>query len=463
MDKRKAIKGCLILSLLAITSLEFVNKLSGQTTAVDDDSLDLSSIDLKTSRTTELGKPVLSQNKDKKELPVLMNDPAFAQAWGLKATDADKAWRVTTGSRSIIVAIIDTGIDVRHPALAANIWTNQGETGVDKNNKNKATNGIDDDGNGYIDDVHGWNFVSNNNDLTDNHGHGTHIAGIIGATGGKNIPVAGISPKVSLMALKYYDPKAAGFNNLLNTVKAIQYAVRNGANIINYSGGGVEPSPQERQAIEMANRQNILFVAAAGNERANSDLKAYYPADYDLPNVISVTAIDKFKSVLPTSNYGEKSVDIAAPGNEIRNTLPNGQYGKMTGTSQATAFVSGVAALVMANNPELKKADRIVKYLTQTGDTVAELSGKTRYRKVLNSYKALAMQDHDLSINGVRAENTMHMNGDAFSNEGQRRTANDGPATPESQMAMFGSALNKALKMEQIPEAPSATVTNNKN
>ncbi|MGE3388068.1 MAG: S8 family serine peptidase, partial [Bdellovibrionales bacterium] len=263
---------------LALTSFELFSH--SPTSALPGDSLDLSSINSKTTRSTELGKAIPKDLKSQKEVQVLLKDPAISQAWGLKTTDAQKAWRVSTGSKDIVVAIIDTGIDVRHPDLADNIWTNKGETGVDVKGRNKATNGVDDDGNGYVDDVHGWNFVSNSNDLTDNHGHGTHIAGIIGAVGGNGIGISGISPKVSLMALKYYDPKAPGVNNLLNTVKAMQYAVKMRASIINYSGGGLDPSPEERRAVELAQKQGILFVAAAGNERSNSDVKAYYPADY---------------------------------------------------------------------------------------------------------------------------------------------------------------------------------------
>ena len=186
---------------------------------------------------------------------------------------------MTTGSRDIIVAVIDTGLDVRHPDLAQNIWVNKGESGTDAKGRNKATNGIDDDNNGYADDVHGWNFVTNNNDVTDNHGHGTHIGGIIGAVGGNGIGVVGISPKVSLMALKYYDPKAPGMNNLLNTVKAIQYAVRMQAHIINYSGGGLDPSPEEKRAVELANQRGVLFVAAAGNDGDRHGLRHGWTSD----------------------------------------------------------------------------------------------------------------------------------------------------------------------------------------
>lgn len=447
---------------LTVTSFEiFSHDVSTAAPAQDLEELDLSSISPKTARTTELGKAIPKDLKTQKEVEVLMKDPAMSQAWGLKTTDAQRAWRLSTGSRDIIVAIIDTGIDANHPDLAENIWTNKGETGYDSKGRNKATNGIDDDGNGYIDDIHGWNFVSNNNDLTDNHGHGTHIAGIIGAVGGNGIGISGISPKVSLMALKYYDPKASGTNNLLNTVKAMQYAVRMKANIINYSGGGLDPSPEEKKAVELAMKQGILFVAAAGNERSNSDVKGYFPADYDLPNIISVTAIDKRKSVLPTSNYGAMSVDIAAPGNDIYSTLPRGQYGFMTGTSQATAFVSGVAALVMANNSELKRADRVIKYLTQTGDSTDELTGKTRYQKILNSYKALATQDKDLSITGVRVENTIHMGAAAFAAEPadhKKSATTTADEAPEQSMADFGRALQQAIETKSVTDEDGPTV-----
>ena len=443
--KFQAPKILVMVTGLAVTSFEVFTH--DQSNAAPAEALDLSSMSTKISRVTELGQAVPKDLKGSKEVQVLMKDPAMSQAWGHKTTDASRAWRMTTGSRDIVVAVIDTGIDVRHPDLAQNIWVNKGETGTDLKGRNKATNGVDDDNNGYPDDVNGWNFVLNNNDVSDNHGHGTHIAGIIGAVGGNGIGVVGISPKVSLMALKYYDPKAPGMNNLLNTVKAIQYAVRMQANIINYSGGGLDPSPEEKRAVELANQRGILFVAAAGNERSNSDVKGYYPADYDLKNIISVTAIDKRKTVLPTSNYGEMSVDIAAPGNDIFSTLPKGKYGPMTGTSQATAFVTGVAALVMANNSELQKADRIVKYLTQTGDDADELNGKTRYSKILNSYKALAIQDKDLSINGVRAENTLSMG--AFSVDGAAQDAKSPDETQaaaaEHEMTSFGRALQKAV------------------
>ncbi len=381
----------------------------------------------------------------KKENTIIVNDPAMNQKWGLKVTDSLKAWSVSKGSHDIVVAIIDTGIDTKHEDLKNNLWVNPGEIGKDIHGRDKRTNGFDDDGNGLKDDVHGWNFVSGNDDISDNHGHGTHIAGIIGAEKGNGKGVAGVSPNVSLMILKYYDPKAAGMNNLSNTVHAIRYAIKNGANIINYSGGGLEPSGDEKAAIALARKKGILVVAAAGNERSNSDLKAYYPADYDLDNIISVTAVNKGSAlngaggdILPSSNFGTKSVDIAAPGNDILSTVPGGKYKRMTGTSQATAFVSGVAALIMANNPDLK-AYQISKILQQTGDMEPSLKGKTRYKKRINSYRALSIVVQGAGVTGAIAQNTAALKPNTF-------TIQQTPIRKRSISSDFGQSLLKNIK-----------------
>jgi subtilisin family serine protease len=174
-----------------------------------------------------------------------------------------------------------------------------------------------------------------------------------------------------------------------------------GAHIINYSGGGLEPSNEERAAIEYAEKKGILFIAAAGNERSNSDVHKYYPADYGLSNIISVTAINPSNQVLPSSNYGVETVDIAAPGQNILSTLPGSTYGFMTGTSQATAFVTGAAVLVMAHHPEFNYHD-VKKYILATGDAEPSLIAKTRTSRRLNLFKSLAMMDSTLSLTGLK-------------------------------------------------------------
>ncbi len=348
------------------------------------------------SRIPSLGTPVQVEAR-KEESAVLLNDPAIKKNWGLMGTGgttdirAQKAWNITQGSHDITVAIIDTGADIRHADLKNNIWINTGETGLDSSGREKATNKIDDDHNGYVDDVNGWNFVSNSNNLTDNHGHGTHIAGIIGAEGGNGIGISGVSPKVSLMIIKYYDPNSRGTDNLRNTIRSIDYAVRNGAHIINYSGGGLDYSQLEYEAIKRARDKGILFIAAAGNERSNSDKNHYYPANYPLDNIISVTAINQQGLVLNSSNYGVRSVHIAAPGENIYSTLPNGQYGLMTGTSQATAFATGVAALIRANNKDFNY-EMVRRQILGTADITASVMTKTQTSGILNSWAALAIQ-----------------------------------------------------------------------
>ncbi len=417
-------------------------------------------------------KPVKDKDVEKTEKQVLFNDPFVKDKWGLDKTAAAKAWEVTQGSKDIVVAVIDTGIDETHRDLAANLWENPGETGKDAKGRDKATNGIDDDGNGFIDDVHGWNFVSNNPSLTDNHGHGTHIAGIIGARGGNGFGISGVAPKVSIMVLKYYDPKASNSNNLKNTVDAIKYATKMKANIINYSGGGTDYSAEEFAAVKGAKEAGILFVAAAGNERSNSDEsgKHYYPADYELPNIISVTAVNKDETkVLASSNYGVRTVDIAAPGENIYSTLPGGGFGLMTGTSQATAFVTGVAALIESHNRDFDYSE-VKKYILRTGDEYPTLLSKTGTAKLLNSYKALVTLDQGVGLTGVVATNTSAMGAKAFSadqnlrnpklNVSAMQSSGDDAGEPTEAIASFGRDFLKA--MGQSRQAHDPTLMNDK-
>lgn len=273
--------------------------------------------------------------------------------------------------RDIVVAIIDTGMDVNHPLLKKHLWVNPHETSLDTDN----------DGNGYAGDLHGWNFASNNSDLSDNHGHGTHVAGII--------LQKAKSARVKFMILKYYDPDKSGDENLLNTVKAIRYATKMKADIINYSGGGDTRSPLEEAAIRDAQKKGILFVAAAGNEGRNTDRIGYYPAGYRLSNIISVAAMDARKRLLATSNYGSQSVDIVAPGNHILSSLPGGRYGYMTGTSQATAWVTGLVASVLTNSAKAWTPEEVKNVLEKNAIKDSLLSDKIRTQARISSLQAM--------------------------------------------------------------------------
>lgn len=310
--------------------------------------------------------------------------------WGLKSIRAPEAWKHLRGSRNVVVAVIDTGCDVHHPALKESIWRNAGESGRDSRGRNKATNGIDDDANGFVDDFHGWNFSTNNNNLSDEHGHGTHIAGIIGARkldglGSGANSVRGVAPNVSLMILKYFEPETDGAENLRHTIDAIQYAVEMGADIINYSGGGVIKSAEEEAALRWASDQGVLVVAAAGNEGLNSDFFHFYPADYNLPNILSVGAVDQKEELMRMSNFGINTVDLAAPGKNIYSTLPNGQYGYMSGTSQATAFATGVAALLIASDQRFHNPSRLIDHLMAHTSKHPEFKGKLRSMGLLDA------------------------------------------------------------------------------
>jgi thermitase len=326
--------------------------------------------------------------------PAMINPPLqdaeIQLNWGLKVIHAPEAWaNHSRGSREIKVAIIDTGCDINHPDLAANIWTNPGESGLDPDGQDKGSNQIDDDGNGFVDDVHGWNFASSSPVIRDEHGHGTHIAGIVGAD-------HGVAPQVSLMILKYYDESNSGEDNLRHTIEAIRYAVKMGANIINYSGGGVLRSSQEEKALKFAADHQVLVVAAAGNEGLNSDFFHFYPADYDLPNILSVAAVDRKGQLLALSNYGRATVDIAAPGRNIYSTLPHGAHGFMSGTSQATAFVTGVAALMMADDPIYKDPQRLIRQLLGHGRQSAALA-KIGRGQLLDAASALKPGELELT------------------------------------------------------------------
>ncbi|RUL81585.1 S8 family serine peptidase [Tautonia sociabilis] len=302
------------------------------------------------------------------------NDPSFGSQYGLRNTGqsggtsgadigAATAWDVTTGSGEVVVAVIDTGVDYTHPDLAANIWTNAGEI---------PGNNTDDDGNGFVDDVRGWDFYDGDNDPMDDDGHGTHVAGIIGAVGNNGVGVSGVNWQVRLMPVRFLGPQG-GFTS--DAVRALNYAVANGATISNNSWGGGGYSTSLRNAISNAQQAGHLFVAAAGNDGRNTDSSPHYPSSYDLDNIISVAASNRNDALAGFSNFGETTVDLAAPGVSILSTTPNGSYSSYSGTSMASPMVAGAAALIKARFPDWTWS-QIKAQLLATVDPDSGLSGR---------------------------------------------------------------------------------------
>jgi serine protease len=350
------------------------------------------------------------------------NDPYFSpQQWALNNTGqyasgtlgADiampKAWDITQGSRNVVVAVIDSGVDYNHPDLVNNIWIN---------NKEDCNNGKDDDGNGYIDDCQGWNFIANTNDPMDDLGHGTHVAGIIGAAGNNGLGISGIMWNVRIMPLKFISQLGADTcgsadafcGDVADEIKAIDYAVANGAKIINASYGSDTFSQNEHDAISAANDAGVLFVAAAGNGSLdtigdNNDILPEYPAGYNLPNIIAVAATDQNDQRASFSNFGPNSVQVAAPGVYILSTVPTmgvaesfsslctgsffTGYDFCSGTSMAAPMVSGLAGILESYYTNFT-ASQIRATILRYVDVLPTLNGWVQTGGRIDAYKALS-------------------------------------------------------------------------
>ena len=307
------------------------------------------------------------------------NDPAGRQGVAGVDIGAEEAWDIQTGSRDIVVAVIDTGIDPLLGDLNENMWINEAEQNGEE--------GVDDDGNGYVDDVYGYNFVADNGALIDDHGHGSHCAGTIGAKGNDGEGLVGVAWNVRLMGVKFLSGSGGG--SLENAIKSIDYARINEADIMSNSWGGGGFSQALQEAIERANEAGIVFTAAAGNSRQNNDSRPTYPANYEVDNVISVAAIDNSGNLASFSSYGRTTVHVGAPGVNVLSSTPRG-YQSWSGTSMATPHVSGIIALLLSNEDGLNPL-QVRERIVSTSRPVAGLRGKTQ-GGLANAYFALTNQ-----------------------------------------------------------------------
>lgn len=305
------------------------------------------------------------------------NDPRFSSQWGMSKIRAPGAWDVSVGSTLPVVAVIDSGVQYTHPDLQPNIWSNNGEVAGD---------GIDNDGNGYVDDVNGYNWVSSNNNPDDDNHHGTHVAGTIGAVGNNGFGVVGVNHTVRIQCLKVLDDQGSGYTSDISS--AVLYAAANGANVINMSLGGSSSDDVFEAAIQQAGQKGVLVVVAAGNEFSDNDITPAYPANYRLPNMISVAATDEDDLLASFSNYGASNVDIAAPGVNILSTIPN-SYDSFSGTSMASPHVAGVAALIKAANSSLDYAT-IKSLILNQADPLSNLTGVVQTGARLNAFRSVA-------------------------------------------------------------------------
>jgi hypothetical protein len=315
---------------------------------------------------------------------LIPDDPRFPDEWALDNDldtdiDAPEAWDHTQGSADVTVAVVDSGVAYDHPDLAPNLWVNTSETVETPEGR-----GVDDDANGYVDDSIGWDWVEDDGIPTDPHGHGTHVAGTIGARGNDGFGVAGVSWDVGLMPLRALDSTGSG--TIADVASAFTYAGEMGADIVNASLGGAGYSNTLRAAIERA--PGTLFVVAAGNSSSDNDTTPSYPCNYGSSNLICVAATDQAGELAWFSNYGATKVDLAAPGAAILSTKPGSAFTTSSGTSMATPHVSGVAALLLAHRPSATVADTTAALLGAV-DPAASLRGKTVTGGRLNAWRAL--------------------------------------------------------------------------
>lgn len=338
----------------------------------------------------------LNAVKDSTSLRNLLKFPKNKKSWGNESIELGRALSKVNPQRKVIVAIIDTGMDYENEDLKKFLAYNPGEMGLDKNGIDRSKNGIDDDLNGYIDDYRGWDFADNDPLPEDTNSHGTHISGII---------VDELDPEkhnVKVLPLKFFKEENSTEQSIKNTAAAIRYAVDMGAKIINYSAGGYAFSYEEEQAVEYAKNQGVLFISAAGNNSSNNDRRPYYPAGYKQDNILSIGSISKEKRKIASSNYGRASIDLFAPGKNILSYGLNGKMKTLTGTSQATAFVSKTAALLYANSILEMDYKEIKSQLVNSSDKEEKLLPYSKEGRRLNAYHVLQDNLESASLGAAR-------------------------------------------------------------
>ena len=333
---------------------------------------------------------------------VIPDDTRFDEMWGLNNTgqtggtedvdiDAPEAWEISTGDSDIVVGVIDSGVDHTHPDLATNMWVNPGEIAGD---------GIDNDNNGYIDDIHGINAINDSGDPMDDDSHGTHVAGTIGAAGNNALGVVGVNHDVSIIGCKFLSANGTGSTS--DAIKCIDYMValkNSGINLklTNNSWGGGGFSQALSDAIDASENAGMLFVAAAGNSSRDNDITPSYPASYEQESVLAVANTTHTDALSGTSQWGLTSVDMGAPGSAILSTVPGGGYASFSGTSMASPHVAGAAALIWSVKPELTAVE-VKQILMDSGDQTEAMTGITVSGKRLNAHQALIDADPEPSF-----------------------------------------------------------------
>ena len=321
------------------------------------------------------------------------NDPSFNKLWGLHNTgqtrgredadiDAPEAWTITTGSKNIVVGVIDTGIDYTHEDLIDNMWVNPNEIPGDN---------IDNDNNGYVDDIYGINAIDDTGDPMDDHSHGTHVAGTIGAASDNNIGITGVNHHTSMIGCKFL--AASGSGAIGNAIKCLDYYIDlklSGTDIrlTNNSWGGGSYSQAMEDALIRAHQAGLLFVSSAGNAGSNNDNGAHYPSSYQVDSVLAVASTTHVDGLSSFSNYGKETVDLGAPGSDIYSTMPNNGYASKSGTSMASPHAAGAAALLLASNPGLTHME-VKSLLMSTGDPLSRLENNTVSGKRINLANAV--------------------------------------------------------------------------